>query len=399
MKYCVVILDGASGHPLKELGGKTCLEEAKTPCLDRLASSGKLGLASTVPEGMEPSSAAACSSILGFDPMRYRVGRGAIEAASIGVQMEAGDAAFRCNLVWVEDGVMRDYSAGHISTEESRRIIDRLNQELGDDKTLFFPGVGYRHLLVLKDGTGSLEAACTPPHDIPGRPIAPFTPRGPGATRLLELMEKSVPVLASDPVNRERIERGLPPASMIWLFWGGRRPSQMPSFADAYGLSAALTSGVDLLGGLARLFSIERLRIEGVTDGSDNDYRAQAEGALDALSDHDLVVIHVESPDEAGHSGDAAKKIEAIGRIDEEIIGRLSAYAGPMRILALPDHPTPVELRTHAREPVPFILSGPGVEPNGGTAFSEKEAGSTGLFVREGWRLMEKLVSAADEND
>ncbi len=392
MKYCVLILDGASGHPLASLDGRSCLQAARTPNLDSLASEGLVGAAVTVPEGMEPSSAAACSAILGYDPARHRIGRGAIEAASMGIELEPSEGAFRCNLVFVEQGVMRDYSAGHISSEESREMIGRLNEELGDERTEFHAGLGYRHILTLKDGLESLEAQCTPPHDIPDRKIAPFLPHGQGSERLLDLMERSKAVLAEDPVNRRRVENGQAPATMIWLFWGGRKPEGLPPFADVYGVRAAITSAVDLLGGLAQLLSIDRLAIRGVTDGPDNDYAAQAEGGLAALETHDLVVIHVEAPDEAGHSGDAAQKIEAIERIDSDIVSRLRAYSEPLGILAMPDHPTPVDLRTHVREPVPFVLAGPGFEGNGAMGFDERQAASTGLFVEEGWTLMGKLL-------
>ncbi len=392
MKHCVLVLDGASGHPLEELDGKTCMEAALTPNLDSLAAGALVGTAVTVPEGMEPSSTAACSSILGYDPRRYQVGRGAIEAAAMGIKLGESQVAFRCNLVYVADGVMQDYSAGHIPSEESRRIISRLNEELGDDATGFHPGVSYRHILTLHNALETLEAECTPPHDIPGRPVEPFLPRGPGSERLLELMERSGPVLATDPVNEERARRGEPPANMIWLFWGGHKPGEMPAFFDVYRLRAAITSAVDLLGGLAELFSISRLTIPGVTDGPDNDYRRQAEGALAALADHDLVVIHVEAPDEAAHAGDARRKIEAIEQIDSQMVPLLTSFPEPLRILAMPDHPTPVALRTHVSEPVPFMLHGPGFESNGAEAFSEAQARATGLRLQRGWELMGRLA-------
>lgn len=392
MKYCILVIDGASGLPVEELGGMTCLEAASTPNLDDMARRGRLGLTSTVPEGMEPSSAAACTSILGFDPAANYIGRGAIEAASLGIPLTDGETAFRCNLVHVADGIMRDYSAGHITSEESRRVIARLDKSLGDPQTRFHPGLGYRHILTLRDGGGALDATCTPPHDIPDQPIAGHLPRGSGANRLLALMEQSVPLLAEDPVNLGRAARGLPPASMIWLFWGGAKPARLSSFSDIYGLHAALTSAVDLLGGLAVIFGLTRLNVLGVTDGADNDYVAQAEGGLAALQDHDLVIMHVESPDEAGHSGDFRAKIEAIRRIDADMASRLLAYEGDLRILAMPDHPTPVARRTHTPDPVPFVLSGPGIEPNGADTFTEARAASTGLFLDKGWQLMGMLL-------
>lgn len=393
MKYCILILDGASGLPVDELDGRTCLEAAATPNLDNMTRHGMLGMASTVPEGMEPSSAAACTSILGFDPRANYVGRGAIEAAAMGIELGDGDAAFRCNLVYVEDGVMRDYSTGHISSEESRRIIAHLSKTLGDEATRFYPGVSYRHIAVLSNGSHALAAACTPPHDIPDQPIKNYFPAGPDSERLVDLMERAVPILAADPTNAARICRSEVPATMIWLFWGGTKPSDLTSFTETYGLSAAITSGVDLLRGLATIFGLTRLDIPGVTDGPDNDYVAQAQGALAALDDHDLAVIHVEPPDEAAHSGDWKAKIEAIERIDADIVPRLLAYPDDLRLLAMPDHPTPVVQRTHLAAPVPFVLFGPGVEPNGAESYAETEAEGTGLFVDEGWSLMEMLTT------
>jgi 2,3-bisphosphoglycerate-independent phosphoglycerate mutase len=392
MKFCILVLDGASGLPVGELDGKTCLEAARTPNLDEMARAGTVGTASTVPDGMEPSSAAACTSILGFDPRANYVGRGAIEAAALEIDLKDGDVAFRCNLVYVADSVMRDYSAGHISTEESHRIVRRLDEALGDGGARFFPGVAYRHILLLDDGEEALAAVCTPPHDIPDRPIDSFLPHGPGSRRLLELMERAKPILESDPTNAERIARGDVPATMTWLFWGGAKPTGLAGFEETYHLRAAITSGVDLLRGLAKLFGLTQLSIPGVTDGPDNDYAAQASGALAALDDHDLVVIHVESPDEAAHGGDWRAKIEAIERIDAEIVPRLRAYAPELRILAMPDHPTPIVKRTHVAAPVPFLLCGPGVEPNGADSFTEATARSTGLVIDEGWALMRMLI-------
>ncbi len=392
MKFCILVLDGASGLPVDELDGRTCLEAARTPNLDEMARGGMVGMASTVPDGMEPSSAAACTSILGFDPAANYVGRGAIEAAALGIDLADGQAAFRCNLVYVAGGVMRDYSAGHISSEESHRIINRLDETLGDGGARFFPGVAYRHILILDDAKEALDAVCTPPHDIPDRPIDGHLPHGPGSRRLLELMERAKPILETDPTNAERVARGEVPANMIWLFWGGSKPTGLAGFEESYRLRAAITSGVDLLRGLAKLFGLTPLAIPGVTDGSDNDYEAQASGALAALDDHDLVVIHVESPDEAAHGGDWKAKIEAIERIDAEIVPLLKAYDGELRVLAMPDHPTPIAKRTHISAPVPFVLFGPGIEPNGASAFTEAQAESTGMLLKEGWRLMEMLT-------
>jgi 2,3-bisphosphoglycerate-independent phosphoglycerate mutase len=392
MKYVVLILDGAAGWPLEELGSRTTLDAAHTPNLDALAAAGMLGLAQTVPLGAEPSSSAACTSILGYDPVADYVGRGAIEAASLGISLAPDEIALRLNLVHIENDVMASYSCGHIRTEESRAIVAELGEALGDDTFRFHPGVAYRHILVVKGHPELLEAAYTPPHDISDQSIEGKVPDGSGAEVLLDLMERARPVLARSEVNAVRAERGDLPATDIWPFWPGAAPQGLRPFADVRGVRAALTSGVDLLNGLAVLFGIERLAIPGVTDGADNDYRGQIEGALVALDDHDLVIVHVEAPDEEGHAGDIAGKIEAIEAIDREIVSVLRDRLGELRVLAMPDHPTPIALKTHVGEPVPFVLAGPGVAANEGSAFHEVAAQSTGLLVDPGRDVMSLLL-------
>jgi len=391
MKYCVVIIDGAAGRPLPQRGGKTSLELAHTLHLDALASQGEVGLARTVPPGMEPGSACACMSVLGYDPKAYYRGRAAIEARSMGVSVGEGEAAFRCNLVAVRDGRMWDYSSGHIGAEEAKQLISALNDALGSDEVEFYPGVGYRHILKLKGHQDALSAECTPPHDIPDKPVAEYLPRGQGSDILRDLMSRSQAVLADHPVNKERVARGDTPATSIWLFWGSGPAPQMPPFRGLYGLSAALTSGVDLLKGLGRMAGMDILEIPGVTDGPDNDYAAQANGALEALHSCDAVVVHIESPDEAAHAGSIDEKIDAIQRIDSEVIGRLRSVDG-LRLLAMPDHPTPIEVRTHTPEPVPFLLWGPGFAANGTAGFTEAEAEGTGLLIDPGYNIMSRLV-------
>ena len=391
VKYCVLILDGASGWPLEEFGGKTCLELARKPNLDLLASRGMVGLARTVPPGMEASSACACLSILGYDPRVYYTGRGPIEAHSLGVKLEEGEVAFRCNLVTIREGRMWSYSAGQITSAESRELIAALQQSLGDERVRFYPGVGYRHICTIKEGEECLKAVCTPPHEIPGKPISDFLPRGEGSDLLLKLMERSREILQKHPVNLKRQEQGKPPANLIWLFWGGKKAPELPPFSQIYGLSAALTSGVDLLQGLAKLSGMEVLNIPRVTAGLDNDHAAQAEGALKALERHDLVFIHIEAPDEAAHEGRVREKVETIERIDQEVVSQLLSWP-ELRVLILPDHPTPIKLRTHAPDPVPFLIWGPGVEENGARVFSEREAQRTGLFLKRGHELLGRLL-------
>jgi 2,3-bisphosphoglycerate-independent phosphoglycerate mutase len=392
MKYSVIIIDGAAGEPLPQRGGKTCLELAATPQLDALAGEGVVGLARTVPAGMEPSSAAACMSVLGYDPRVYYKGRSAIEARAMDIPVGEGEVVFRCNLVGVVDGKMKSYSAGYIGSEESRELIKTLNDSLGDDSVKFYPGVSYRNILKLKGHEDALSAQCTPPHDIPDKPVKDYLPKGKGSEVLRDLMHRSEEVLKDHPINASRAARGDIPATTIWLFWGSGQIPSMPSFKQAYGLSAALTSGVDLLKGLAKMMGMKILDIDGVTDGPDNDYAAQAEGAIKALGDSDLVVVHIEAPDEAAHAGAINDKVKAIEMIDKEVVGRLRSYRGDLRILAMPDHPTPIAIRTHSPEPVPFLLWGKGFEPNGARVFSEAAAKETGLFMPDGYKIMGKFV-------
>jgi 2,3-bisphosphoglycerate-independent phosphoglycerate mutase len=392
VKYCLLIMDGASGWPLGEKGGQTCLELAATPNLDALVQKGTLGTVLTVPTGMEPSSACACMSLLGYDPKVYYKGRASIEAASMGVPVKQGEAVFRCNLVSVEEGRMNSYCAGHISDKEAAAIVDSLNKELGNQTVEFFAGKSYRHLLKLKGNSEALKAACTPPHDIPGKKIAYHLPKGRGGGILRDLMQVAEAVLKDHPVNKKRQKRGLPQANGIWLFWGSGPLPPLPVFKEQYGLKAAITSAVDLLNGLGQMTGMEILKIKGVTDGPDNAFSVQAKGALAALKKKDLIVIHVEAPDEMGHAGNIEGKVKAIEKIDEEVLSCLREYKGELRLLITPDHPTPIALRTHVAEAVPFLLVGKGFKANGAAAFSEAEAKKTGLVIEPGFGIMEKLV-------
>ena len=392
MKYVIVILDGAAGWPLEDLAGATTLESARTPNLDALASRGAVGLARTVPPGTEASSAAACTSILGYDPVADRVGRGAIEAASMGITLAPDEVALRLNLVVIRDGSMESYAGGHISSDESRAMITELSSALGDDTLTFHPGVAYRHILVVKGHPELLELEYTPPHDISGRPVDGHLPCGTGARLVLDLMSRARLVLVTSAVNAARESRGDARITDVWPFWPGSAPQGLIPFHELRGVRAALTSGVDLLGGLAKLTGIRRLTIAGVTDGADNDYAGQAEGALAALDECDLVVIHVETPDEEGHAGDIEGKIAGIEAIDREIVARVMRRVGPIRILCMPDHPTPIALKTHSDEPVPFVLCGDGIEHNGAVAYHETAARETGLLVDPGRLVMDLLL-------
>ena len=390
-KYAILIMDGAAGWPLKGRGNRTTLELAHTPNLDAITKEGRLGLTDNVPAGMEPSSAIACMSLMGYDPEIYYRGRAAIEAVSMGVSIAPGEVVFRCNLVATKSGSMWSYCAGHIDNTEAQELINALNAQLGSDAVQFYAGVGYRHLLKIKGHPETAQAICTPPHDITGKSVADFLPQGEGSSFLRELMQKSEAVLQAHPVNLGRIARGEVPATTAWFFWGSGAVPSVPSFKDCYGLRAAITSGVDLLRGLGLMMGMTILEIPGVTDNIDNDFAGQTQGALASLKEHDLVVIHVEAPDEAGHSGKADEKISAIEKIDALILSQLR-LAKDLRLLVLPDHPTPVTIQTHAAEPVPFLMWGPGFAPNGGQRFTEAEAKQTGVSISDGHTIIKEFI-------
>jgi 2,3-bisphosphoglycerate-independent phosphoglycerate mutase len=394
MKYVVLIIDGAAGHPLPQHGGKTSLELARTPNLDALAKESQVGLTCNVPEGMEPGSAVACMSILGYNPALYYTGRSCIEALSMGLSIDKTEVVFRCNLVCVQDGKMLDYSAGHITSKEARELILAVDQKLGDINTHFFPGVSYRHILRLKGHKELLDTVCTPPHDISGKAVQSYLPAGKGSRILRDLMRKSESILAKHPVNLARKSQGKLPATTIWLFWPSGQVPSLQSFQKTYGLKAAMITGVDLLRGLAHMTRMDVVKIKGVTDGLDNDYNAQGLGALQALEKHDLVFVHVEAPDEAGHSGSIEHKVEAIEKTDQEIVSLLRKYSGDqLRVLILPDHPTPIDIKTHSPEPVPFLLWGPGFKSNQAKRLTEVEAGSSGFIIKAGYDIMNKLIN------
>jgi 2,3-bisphosphoglycerate-independent phosphoglycerate mutase len=400
MKYVVLQGDGMADLPIEALGGKTPLEAATTPNLDRMASCGILGLARTIPQGMPPGSDVGTMSVLGYDPRRYHTGRSPIEAASMGVELGPRDIAFRCNLVTIEPGdagveVMRDFTAGHIGSEEAGRIIADLQRVLGRDGIEFHAGVSYRHLVVWRDGIE--EMTTTPPHDITDQAVAGRLPQGTGADVLCALMENARRTLHDHPVNAERRARGEREATSIWLWGQGRRP-QVPTLRERFGLEGSVIAAVDLINGLGVLAGLERIRVPGATGFLDTDYRAKAEYGLGALASRDFLFLHVEAPDEAGHMGDPAAKVKAIEEIDAKVIGTLLEGLAPLgewRILVTPDHPTPCAIKTHSDDPVPFTVytSADAAKTKGPSRrYTEGDAREHGIFITEGHTLLERFL-------
>jgi 2,3-bisphosphoglycerate-independent phosphoglycerate mutase len=398
MKYAVVILDGAAGYPLDCFGGKTSLEQAATPNLDKLAAAGMVGLSHNVPEGMEPSSNTACTSIMGYDPALYPIGRGAIEGASCGIELEPGQVALRLNLCNVDEaGCMHSYSCGDITTESGNAIIEEL-QALNDDTFTLHKSVSFRGILVVSGHPELMDTTYNAAHNFTDQPIADKWPSGPGSEILNDYMRRCNEVLATSKENARREEAGLLRATHVWAFWPGTRPEGMEAFSKIYGgTCASMLSPVDLLNGLAKMTDMKQYHFHGVTDGPDNDYRAMGVGALQMLDESDLAFIHVENPDAEGHNGDAAAKVAAIEAIDREIVSRLidwkESHEEGLRIMALPDHPTPVVKKTHSSEPVPFIMEGPGIECSAGARLTENEAKLSNIEYAHGFELMKTLLA------
>lgn len=372
MKLVVLLGDGMADLPIEALQGRTPLQAANKPNMDRLAKRGRSGLAQTVPDGFPPGSDVANLSVMGYAPSRHYTGRAPLEAAAMEVQLGPADIAFRCNFVTIEKGIMQDYSAGHISTEEGRELIEALAPLMPERK--LYAGVSYRNLLVLKAGA---NAVCTPPHDISDQPVASHLPSGPDSELLISLMEAAGPVLANHPVNLNRIAAGKRPANAIWLWGQGPAPT-MPSFAEKYMLDGAMISAVDLLKGIGRYAGLEVVDVAGATGNIDTNYEGKVEAALRALERLDFVYLHIEAPDEAGHEGDTALKVKAIELFDEKVVGPvikgLDESGQDWRVLLLPDHATPISIKTHSRDPVPFTIAGTGVQPDGVERFDEAAA-------------------------
>jgi 2,3-bisphosphoglycerate-independent phosphoglycerate mutase len=394
MKYAIVIMDGAADEPLAELAGKTPLEQAHIPNTDWIATHGRQGMVQTIPSGFEPGSDVALMSVLGYDPKVYHKGRAPLEAAAQGIQTGEKDWMFRCNLVTIADGIMLDHSAGHIDTVQAARLIEDLNSQIGNDEIRFYPGVGYRHLMVY---TGDLDfdIKLIPPHDILDEPVAKHYPKGKNGKHLCEIMAQAAEVLTGHEVNQVRLDLGENQANHIWLWGQGRRP-QMESFEKRFGLSGSLITGVDLLRGMGKLAGMKIIEVEGATGYLDTNYEGKGEAAIQALEETDLVFVHVESPDEAGHGALVKEKIEAIEQIDQHITGPLLKWLRQRpqwRIMVLPDHPTPIRLRTHSDKPVPMALAGSGISNKNERTYNEENARQSGFHIDRGHELMDYFLN------
>ena len=391
-KFVIIIPDGAADEPIEQFGGKTILEAAEIPNIDIISQTGRQGLVQTVAEKMTPGSDVAMMSLLGYDPQRFYTGRAPIEAVAMNIQLEPTDWVFRCNLVTIADDKMADHSAGHISTKEGAKIIEDLNKTLGSKTIKFYPGVSYRHLCVIKGV--DFDVYTEPPHDIIGREIIKNLPRGKNAEILLELMAKSRQLLAEHEINKVRRDLGENTVSSIW-FWGQGKKAAMESFQTRFGLKGAAITAVDLVRGLAKLIGFDLIKVEGATGFVDTNYNGKAQAAIEALDKYDIVLVHIEGPDEAGHAGNAELKKKAVEKIDKHIVGpvyqALQKYDN-WRILVMPDHPTPVRSQAHSGKPVPFAMAGTGVSGVLHKPFSEANAEETGLKIDKGCELMEYFI-------
>jgi len=395
MKFVVLVGDGMADYPLEELQGKTPLEVAKTPHMDYLAQNGQVGWARTIPERMAPASDVANLSILGYDPAKFYSGRGPLEAANMGIKLKEDEVAFRCNLVTCGQDKMLDYSAGHITNKEAHILIKDLNKEFGKDTLGFYPGVSYRHLMVTKDPQPSLlKVKCRPPHDITGQSISKNLPRGKNAKFLVDLMSRAGRFLERHDINKVRVDLKENPANAIWLWGQGKRPV-VPKFIDRYGVTGSVISAVDLIKGLGKTIGLEPINVPGATGYYDTDYLAKARYGLESLESKDFVFIHVEAPDEAGHNGDLRAKLTAIEKFDNQVVGTILGHfqdQTDFRILVLPDHYTPIPLKTHTSEPIFFALFGQGVKKDNIPAFNESAARESSLNFPHGWKLMDYFL-------
>ncbi|MBI5124516.1 MAG: cofactor-independent phosphoglycerate mutase [Candidatus Omnitrophica bacterium] len=399
MKIAILVGDGMSDYPIKELGDKTPLEVAKIPNMNDIAKKGMIGLVKTIPRGMKPASDVANLSILGYDPKTYYAGRGPLEAANIGIEVGENEIAFRCNLITANNDTLVDYSAGHISEKESRILMEFLDKKLGTDKVKFYHGTSYRNLAVIKTKSRLelnelMKTACTPPHDITGKVISKNLPKGKGESIIIKLVQDSRPILEKHEINRVRIDLKENPANMIWLWGQGTNP-KMPSFKGMFGLDGSVISAVDLVNGIGKLVGLNLINVPGATGYYDTNYQGKGECAVNSLKEKDFIFVHVEAPDEAGHNGDMRAKIAAIENFDKYVVGAVWKFlkgTDDYRIMVLSDHATPISVRTHVSDPAPFVMAGKGVAHNGFDVYSENNAKQSKVLFKSGSGLTEELI-------
>ena len=401
MKYLLVVGDGMADYPIPELGNKTPLQAAYKPNMDSIAAKGRSGLLKTVPDELTPGSDAAICSVLGYDPKRYCTGRGPLEAPSRGIKLAENDTAYRCNLITEKDGAIVDYSAGHITTDEASQLIAAIKKAFEKPYEIeFFAGLDYRHFLILRNFPNPELIQCTPPHDATGMAVSAVLPKAKSpeaektAQLLRDLIEGSRKILQSHPVNIAREKAGKRPGNLIWPWGGGKKPS-MPTLKEKYGVKSAVISAVDLVKGIGIYAGMEIINVQGATGLYNTNYEGKADAALKALRNNDLVFVHVEAPDEAGHCRDYRLKVKTIEDLDKRLLGRiLEGLSEPYAIAILPDHPTPVKTGTHSREPVPFSIASPFLKPDGVKKFDEFSAREGAFGLVENDYLISLLLSS-----
>lgn len=402
MKYVVILGDGMADYPVDAFDGKTILEVADKPTIDYMAQHGEMGMVKTVQDGMKPGSDVANLSVMGYDTKKCYSGRSPLEAASIGVPLKDNDVTFRCNLVTLsdeenyEDKTMLDYSAGEITTEEAAELIKAVAKELDTDMIKFYPGISYRHLTVWEGGSTNVEL--TPPHDISDKKITDHLPKGDGADTLLEMMKRSEKILREHPVNKKRVAEGKNPATSIWVWGEGTKP-QLDNFEEKFGLKGSVISAVDLIKGIAKCAGMNSIDVEGATGNCDTNWEGKAQAALDAiLNSSDFVYVHMEAPDEMGHQGAPEKKKFAVETIDKKVVkflkDELEKRGIDYRMMILPDHPTPIKLKTHVSDPVPYIIydSTNETDKNANLTYTEENGKKTGIYIEEGYTLMNRFL-------
>ncbi len=396
MKYIIILIDGVADYRIAELGNKTPLQYAKTPAMDSLARNSEMGTVKTIPDGMAPGSDTANLSVLGYDPKKYHTGRSPLEAVSLGINLSEDDVVFRCNLVTLSeeddytDRTMVDYSAGEIPTDLSRILIRDIGSKLQTEKIKFFPGVSYRHIIVWEGGPDN--NILTPPHDILDKKISDFLPRGPGSSALLDMMVRSSSLLKEHAINKERVKKGIRPANSIWIWGEGRKPA-LDSFYEKYKLRGSVISAVDLIKGIGILAGLTPVRVEGATGTIHTNFKGKANAAIGQLTGgKNFVYLHLEAPDECSHQGNVKDKVKSIEIIDREVIGPIKEALGRQgfdyKMMILPDHYTPVSVRTHTSEPVPFLIYDSSRKADSKSErFDEFTAKRTGLYFKEGYKL------------